>query len=362
MQRERELQAANYKWQIVLLLSVAMTASVRADEGDGDGPRLPAVGRPDLFDEDDGPIGVFQTPVIKAAPTEVQVEDPITLTIRVRATGKVVRAPKQIRLEKIPEVADSFYVEYPDDPVFHRIDDRTWEFICTLKPRRTNVTAVPSFPFVFFVPGLLPPERGYQVHRTESLPITVRPRAEVQESDVARGVESMPIPESVHRITEGSSVLRRESHSSVLLLIIGGGVGFLAPASAFFAYAIVWPRLSPSAEKRASARRSLAAKKALSALARMPADAESVERAGDVLARYLRERFEPEAEEPTPSEVQRLLLSAGADAAAAKLAADFFRTRDAVRYAHIPSSENLLNTAREIVLFLEAGPCPASAS
>jgi hypothetical protein len=347
---------------LLLLTALTLTGSLRAVEDDGDGPRLPVIGRPDFFDEEEGPIGAFQTPVVRAAPTDVQVEDPITLTIRVQASGKVVRAPKQIRLEKFPEVADRFYVEYPDDLGFHRIDDRTWEFSCTLKPRRTNIAAIPSFPFVFYVPGLLPPARGYQIHRTESVAITVRPRTEVQPSDVARGVESMSVPESVQQIAEGSSVLRLNRRSSSMLWLIIGGAGLLVPALGFVAYAVVWPRFSPNADKRANVRRSLAAKKALAAFARMPSADANDAQAAIIVARFLRERFELSSEEPTPIEVQRHLESAGFDPRTAEFAADFFRARDAVRYAHIAPTQNAAATARQVVLSLEAGPCPVSAS
>src|SRR5260370_41145541 len=159
----------------ILMLIGSGAALARADDEDS-APRLPVAGRPEFFDEDEGPIGAFRTPDVRIAPSEVRVEDPVTVTIRVAAAGPVQRPPKQIRLEKLPGFSAQFYIEYPDDPTFRRIDDRTWEFICTLKPRATTVQAVPSFPFAFFTPGFLPPERGYQVHRTPSIPLVVRPR------------------------------------------------------------------------------------------------------------------------------------------------------------------------------------------
>ncbi|HMF12527.1 MAG TPA: hypothetical protein VKE94_09485, partial [Gemmataceae bacterium] len=217
------LQIADYRLQIVTLFAFfAFVPLVRAEDEDGDKVRLPVVGRPEFFDEDDGPIGVFQTPTVRIAPSEVQVEDPVAVTIRVEAAGPVQRPPRQLRLEKFPGFSDQFYVEYAEDAAFRRMDDRTWELTCTLKPRSANVKMIPSFPFVSFTPGLVPPERGYQIHRTATVPLFVRPRAAVQPSDVSGGVEAPSIPESFLHIAEGPALLRRGSaFSPEALLAIG---------------------------------------------------------------------------------------------------------------------------------------------
>jgi hypothetical protein len=339
----------------------AFAVEVRADDPDEDMARLPVIGRPDFFDVEDGPIGSFQTPMVRASPTAVQVEDPITLTIRVRATGRVHRPPKQIRLERFPEITEQFYVEYPDDPVFRRVDDGAWEFTCTLKPRRTDVTAIPSFPFAYFVPELLPPERGYQIHRTASIPITVRPRAVVQPGDVVHGVESQPLPEMAYQIAEGTSVLRYARPAVPAAWYVFGGICLLFPPVGFFIRQMVWPRFSLNAKRRAIVRRTIAAKRALSALDRLPAEDDS-SGAATVVVRYLRERFDLGSEEPTPNEVQSGLMAVGYERTATELAGDFFSLCDAARYGHVPPPHNAATAAREVILTLEAGPCPVSAS
>jgi hypothetical protein len=344
-----------------VLLAAALAGAVRADEPDEDMPRLPIIGRPDFFDVEDGPIGSFRTPLMLASPTGVQVEAPITLTIRVRAAGKVLRPPKQIRLERFPEITEQFYVEYPDDPVFRRNDDGAWEFNCTLKPRRTDVTAIPSIPFAFFVPELLPPERGYQIHRTASIPITVRPRAVVQPGDVVHGVESQPLPEVAYQIAEGTSVLRYARPAVPAAWYVFGGICLLFPPVGFFIRQIVWPRFSPNAKRKAIVRRTIAAKKALSALDRLPAE-DDISGAATIVARYLRERFDLGSEEPTPNEVQCGLMAVGYERTATELTGDFFRLCDAARFGHVPPSHNAAAAAREVILALEAGPCPVSAS
>src|SRR5262245_58221783 len=109
----------NLIWSIVLLAAwCAGTSVARADDGDSEGPRLPVVGRPEFFDEDESPIGSFHPPTVRITPSEVQVEDPVSVTIRVEAAGRVQRPPRQLRLEKLPEFAEQFYVEYPNGPTF----------------------------------------------------------------------------------------------------------------------------------------------------------------------------------------------------------------------------------------------------
>jgi hypothetical protein len=350
---------ANCRLLFVPLLALAMAGSARGDDDEGDRPRLPAIGRPDFFDVEDGPIGAFQTPAVRASPTDVQAEDPITLTIRVTAAGKVPYPPKQIRLEKFPEIAELFYVEYPDDPVFQVIDNRTWEFICTLKPRRAGISAIPGFPFAYFVPGLLPAERGYQVHRTASIPITVRPRAAVQSNEVVRGVESQPLPDCVFEIAEETSVLSYPRPIPLRGWVFLGGVFILGQVLDFIF--IIRARSGRDAKQQATARRSSAAKHALRVLERISDDSE-IDQAPTVVTRYLRERFDFDAQEPTPSEVRLHLESVGCDPAASTLAGQFFKDCDAARYAHLQPTRSLVILAREVILTLEAGPCRVSTS
>ena len=111
-----------------------------------------------------------------------------------------------------------------------------------------------------------------------------------------------------------------------------------------------------------SARRSLAAKSALAALDRLSAGGEQSQAATAIVTRYLHERFELTAAEPAPNEVQRHLESAGFDPASSASASDFFRACDAFRYGHVPPTENTAALARQVILVLEAGPCPESAS
>lgn len=351
----------NCKLQIVLIAALCGTAVACADEEE-DRPRLPVIGRPEFFDAEDGPIGAFQTPVMRIEPSEVQVEDPVTVTIRVAAAGPVRRPPKQIRLEKLPGFSEQFYIEYPDDPVFRRVDDRTWEFTCTLKPRSTNVTAIPSFPFAFFTPGLLPAERGYQVHRTASVPLMVRPRAAVQPGDVVSGVDSLPIPESVFQLTKGPSVLRPASVWSLTKVMAVGAVGLFLPLVVCVIGCIAWRRLHPDTARHIRQCRSRAAQLALTALRGLEREEYATDQAPAIVTKYLQQRFDVPAKEPTPAEVGIHLRQAGCEAEVAEQAVAFFRAWDAARFAHLAAAEDSTLAAKQLILSLEGDACSSHAS
>jgi hypothetical protein len=320
------------------------------------------VGRPEFFDDDDGPIGSFHPPTVLITPSEVQVEDPVTMTIRVEAAGTVQRPPRRLRLEKFPGFAEQFYVEFADDPTFRRTGDGAWELTCKLKPRHVNVKAVPSFPFVFFTPGFFPPERGYQVQRTASVPLVVGPRATVQPSDVTQGADLQQLPESVYQIVEGPAVQQRASAWSREGLLILGAIGLLVPPWACLVWCVTWRRLYPDASRRSRWRRSHAAQRALAALQSAETSEDASGRAAAVLTSYLQERYDLTAEEPTPKEVGSHLERVGWDSAIAEQAAAFFRACDAARYGHIPDLDSPMVAARQLVLSLEAERCPAHAS
>src|SRR5262249_7088773 len=197
----------------------------------------------------------------------------------------------RLSLEKIPGITDQFYIEYPNDPVFRRIDDQTWEFTCTLKPRNTGVQAVPSFPFAFFTPGLVPPERGYQVHRTASIPLVVRPRAAVQTSELKGGIDFQFVPDSILQATAGADAMRRASRWSNEPLLAFGAAGFLLPVLACLGWCFAWRRLHPDATGRARRQRSHAARRALTKLRGLEGNEDSSGRAAAVVASYLRERY-----------------------------------------------------------------------
>ncbi|HMF13296.1 MAG TPA: hypothetical protein VKE94_13355, partial [Gemmataceae bacterium] len=213
----------------------------------------------------------------------------------------------------------------------------------------------------FFIPGLVPAERGYQIHRTASVPLVVRPRVAVHPADVSGGAEASSMPESVLQIAASAAVLHRTSTWSAEGLLVIGVVGFCVPPLACLAWCVAWGRLHPDAARAARWRRSHAAQAALAELRRCHDGDEDARRAASALSRYLRQRYEIRAAEPTPAEVGAHLARAGCETLLAERAVAFFRTCDAARYAHVPPADSPAAAARQLVLDLEAKSCPAHA-
>ena len=242
------------------LMLLVFAASVRgeADEGPG-ADDIPVVGRPvDLpFSEASGWFEVHA----RAEPTTLQAETALTFTVSVRAVRPARRPPQRLDLRQLPDFAERFYIEDAGEEVA-RPDDRTWEFAYRLKPRRTDVTAIPSLPFVYFNPYLLTATKGFQVLYTDPIPLHVLPHETVQ----------VPVqaPESALALATGPEVLERQTPwtppsigTCVVLLLV--------PPLGCIAWYLLWRRLYPDAARLASQRRSRAAPRPASAARRAAA-------------------------------------------------------------------------------------------
>jgi hypothetical protein len=316
----------------LILPILFLSAVVGRGQDDPGAQRPPVVGRPEQFDEDESPIGAFQPPVVEATPRDLQAEDSLTFTLRIKSAGPVQRPPRRFLLEKQPGFTDRFYIEYPNGPVFRSVDSGGWELRCTLKPKSVEVKEVPSLSFVYFTPGLLPPQRGYQIQRTSSIPLTVRPRTAVEVPEVRAGIDWSAAPESVYQFEHGPAVVRRPHQWSWQGLLALGTLGLLLPPVACVGWCIAWRLRHPDEARRARRRRSRAATEALSRL-RGAKGSEGNEQIAAIIADYLRDRFDLAAEDPTPAEVEAPLIAAGRDAKLVRAAGALFQACDAARFA-----------------------------
>ncbi|HXG13486.1 MAG TPA: BatD family protein [Gemmataceae bacterium] len=336
--------------RIAVLLILLSPASARAQ---GPLPDLPVKGRPLYFDEERSPIGSFHTPAVRAEPTELPAQDPLTFTVRITASGPVFRPPARPRLQEFPGFLEQFDIE--DIPNGDgRLDERTWEFAYRLRPRHEGVQAIPSFPFVFFTPGYLPAHKGYQTRHTAPIGLTVKPRPKVRLADV-QGKQPPRAPDVVYQLAEGAAVLRRDRVES----LPGPGVLaalLLAPPLVCMGWYAAWRRFYPEAVQLVR-RRSRAVRLALRALQAIgPADAATqAERATAIVIDYLRQRFDLPGAQPTPAEVSAHLRQAGVAADLAEQTAEFFGTCDGIRYAPLRSvaDEDLKAAAERLILALE---------
>ncbi|HEY7424978.1 MAG TPA: hypothetical protein VH682_12175, partial [Gemmataceae bacterium] len=151
-----------------LLAFLVCAAGLRAADEAADPNDIPVVGRPsDLpFSEASGWFEV-QT---HAEPTTVEAETPLTFTMSVRAVRPTRQPPQRLDLRQLPAFNERFYIEDPSEEP-NRPDEKTWEFVYRLKPRRDSVTEVPGLPFVYFNPYLLTASKGFQVLYTDPIPL-----------------------------------------------------------------------------------------------------------------------------------------------------------------------------------------------
>jgi hypothetical protein len=290
-----------------------------------------------------------------ADPTTVEAETPLTFTVRVHAVREVKRPPQRIDLRQLPAFDEQFYIEESSDEP-SRPDDRTWEFVYRLKPRRTDVTAIPSLPFVYFNPYLLTSSKGFQVLYTDPIRLNVLPHESVQ----------VPVqaPEDVFVLATGPEVLERRPTWTP-------GVGttltlLLLPPAVCAVWFVCWRRLYPDAARLASQRRSRAARRALAALnaARRLDSAECANRTAAVVADYLHERLDLTIAEPTPREIAALFEQRVCSAALSARAVGFFEGCDNARFLPPTSAEQteLTDLAVQFVLAVEEELCSPSVS
>jgi hypothetical protein len=339
---------------LLALFAAGPWCALHADDEEAETDEVPVVGRPaDL--PFSGASGRF-TVTSRATPTTVEAETPFTFIISVRATGAVRRPPQRLDLRQLLTFADDFYIEDPDDGT-RRPDDRTWDFVYRLKPRRTDVTEVPGLPFVYFDPSIRPAAKGFQVIYTEAIPLRVVPHQAV----------AVPVqaPESAFTLATGPAVLARQTPwappGAVMIVLL-----LLTPPVLCAAWYVGWRRLYPDAARQASQRRSRAARHALQALRgarRLPPE-ECAARAAAVVAGYLHERLDLVAAEPTPREVADLFAQRGGPPALTREAAQFFQACDSARFLPAPPAEgpDLPASAAQLILALEAQTCPPGRS
>jgi hypothetical protein len=315
---------------------------------------VPVVGRPsDLpFSEASGWFDVRT----RAEPTTVEAETPLTFTLLVRALRSTRRPPQRIDLRQLSAFEEQFFIEDSSEEP-NRPDEKTWEFVYHLKPRRTAVTEVPSLPFVYFNPYLLTARKGFQVVYTDPVPLSVLPHKTVE--------VPLRAPESAFVLAAGPAVLKRQTlwttpgvGTSVALLLI-------PPAGCIIWY-LCWRRLYPDTARQASQRRSRAARQALQQLqAARRLDAEQrAERTAATLIGYLQERLDLAIAEPTPREVADLFSRRNFSPALTMQAVHLFEACDRARF--LPTVEieqaDLLDIAIRFILAVEEETCPVGSS
>jgi hypothetical protein len=182
---------------------------------------LPEAGKPPQFY---GLVGRY-TISASATPTQVNVGDPITLTIRIGGSPylKPVQWPE---LTQVPELADNFKI--PSERASPVIEKGEKVFTQTIRANSDRVAQVPAIPLVYF-----DPQKGeYVAARTDPIKLEVAPTRVLTNADV-EGTASAPVNREVEAIRKGISanyygpeVLTNQSFS-LLSAILHPGYGAL---------------------------------------------------------------------------------------------------------------------------------------
>ena len=152
---------------------------------------LPAEGRPSGFT---GHVGEYRIRA-SAEPTEVNIGDPITLTV-------TLEGPEYLEMVELPplqsqiELARDFKI--PDERADGRVDGPRKIFTQTIRARSESVTEIPPIRLSYFDTK----EERYRTESTEPVTIRVNPTRVVTASD-AEGVEAAPAGAPIERWEEG---------------------------------------------------------------------------------------------------------------------------------------------------------------
>jgi hypothetical protein len=302
------------------LLLLASLLSVAPAQGEKS--IFPSAGKPDNFSE---AAGLYDRLSVRASPTTVQVEEPITLVVRITSLvpGPFAHPPQRDKLKLFPKTFenDFFIEELPEQDRF-LAEQNAWEFAYRVFPRHSGVKVIPSLTFAYFKTN---GAQEYKAVDSDEIAISVKPRLTVQMDTPAL------IRARMHPAVFGKDLLGGNGPGTPLIVL-----AFALPPVLCMAGVILWQRLFPDAAASARLRRSRAfrqAAKQLRRLGRRP-PAEAVAR---VVILYLRARIDLTTAEPTPLEIKIALLAAGLPQEVAQSAERFCHSCDAERFGDADS-------------------------
>jgi hypothetical protein len=281
----------------------------------------PIAGRPAQFSD---VVGSY-TIGADAAPTEVAVEEPITLRITLAGRGPAKHQPERKRLKIFPDGwAQEFYVEPVPGEDRLSPNDGTWVFVYRLRPKHERITAIDGIKLVYYQPPMGGMPGRFQTTYAEPIAISVKPRPA---KELSNELPLRTAPDTFFALPDAAAVL---TEWPVLPTVAPWLVWLMLLAPPVLAIAGVrcWRLLASPGNTRRPGARSPAARRALTAL--QLADGAPV---WVVWGTYLRERLDFPAEEPTPAEVRRFLWRRGFTRTLGEKLALFLATCDAARFA-----------------------------
>lgn len=296
--------------------------------------------------EEDKPSGFYglvgqYTIAASATPTNVNVGDPITLTIRVGGS-KYLKPVQWPALEHIPELTDNFKI--PSEKASPTIQNSYKVFTQTIRASNDKIDAIPSIPLVFF-----DADKGrYDIAKTKPIKLDVSPTKILTQADL-EGLDFAPVNKEVEAIKKGLSAnyegldaLTNQTFSPLVaamsipyLLIWAGPLALLAICSLIKLFTYTTP------EKVAAKRRRSAAGKAISQVRKIVSY--PIEQQNELLAstmkQYIGGRFDKIAGSLTSDDCFETIITETKDRQVAEKYKEIIASCEAARYA--PAEKNL---------------------
>jgi len=327
---------------------VTRTFGARSQEISLDVRPLPEEGRPPGFT---GLVGKYSISA-SASPTEVNVGDPISLTVVVQGSQPIDRVPNP-DLRKNPEFESGFRVggESPS----RRVERQALVVEQVIRPATDEVTRIPPVELTYF-----DVESGaYQTARSDPIPVKVRPTRVVTADDAqgASGIGVAAAPSALESVDTGiraniesPSALRAQPFQLGAALRAPGTIAALAAPPLVYGASLVVFALRRCAGNAAALRRRRAAAAALAALEQREGDAPS--KAAGALRQYLADRFGRSGPALTPADAAALVSTESPQLA--ERVRDLLNRCDAARFGGASEAdERMLDEARDLIRLLD---------
>jgi hypothetical protein len=268
-----------------------------------------------------------------AAPTKVNVGDPITLNINVSGS-KYLKPVQWPDLEQIPNLAENFKI--PSQKASPVIENDSKVFTQTIRANNDRVTEIPSIPLVFF-----DPEKGeYITAHTKPIELEVSPSKILTNEDM-EGIDFTPVSKEVEAIRKGLSAnyegldaLENQTFSPVAALIQPGYlVIWSGPLALLILSTVAKFSISKTPEKIAQKRRRAAAGKAIGRLRKIASVAQGQhEQLASIIKQYIGERFDRTAGALTSNDCYEIIAEATKDTRSADRFKDIVADCEAAHY------------------------------
>ena len=328
---------ARLRYGLVLLLWPCFALAQRAPIDP------PVAGRPPGFSNI---VGNY-TLKVTAEPTEVRVEEPITLRVYITGVGPERYEPKRENLRLFPAWEDDFYEQDTREEDAVMRDKKTWLFVYRLRPKHTKIDAIDGIKQVYYNPEK-PGKNKYGMLFADRNPIVVKPIP-----DTPPPIELPPAePDSFYRCAEIGSVL---TEPAAPIPLSDAQLAYILAATplACLVGAMAWRRYRPDEGGRQQRQRSRAANLALAQLQA------GTDTAWSAIRLYLQERFAFPVSDPTPADVAAFLKRRGFAKDLCTQCGAFFQACDAVRFTTgaSPQATQLTDEAARLIHALEGDPC-----